>query len=599
MYRARDIILNWMHAHSPPSEQPPYLPPSQPSHSLPPSAWFHPIKDHTKPGSGFKHLPLPGPPPAELVSEEGREHSTVPEAPSSQPASLQSEDLYNSLSSCAMCWSFEEIQRGTKNFSLARQIGEGGFGIVYRATMRNTDYAVKKLKEDSQLDWTLVKQSFKTEVEKLSLYRHPNILDFAGYTIGVGAHCLLYQFMPNGSLEDRLHCQNTAALSWSQRVSVLLGAAKALQFLHSCSPMVIHGDVKSSNILLGEHLEPKLGDFGLARLCQTPSRAAGKTTTVAHTKTVRGTLAYLPDEYLKDGQLGVEIDVYSFGVVLLEVLTGRRALGVTGQSKTVYLKDLVADFECDGQGTRTGKHSQTESILGAAQHICRDHLDSKVMTAGKPAPSGSLEIAQLACQCLHRRKKKRPLMAEVFKTLQDRYTAQTYSCRSTTNMSSVLPQPLPPKTPAWTDASVEALRSEFTKLGPQEDTYCCTQHVHVPSLSSMLASSGLQKVDRDKETLGMNSSQRFPCESDESQGFSQYLSSSDSSSVSKSNTPGTVWSQGDGDYSSWAVLSQTSSAAGLSSQRIVDNAAKQHSGTQNGTSQQGIAVLIWIVVLWE
>lgn len=71
----------------------------------------------------------------------------------------------------------------------------------------------------------------------------------------------------------------------------------------------------SSNILLGEHLEPKLGDFGLARLCQTPSRAAGKTTTVAHTKTVRGTLAYLPDEYLKDGQLGVEIDVYSFGVV--------------------------------------------------------------------------------------------------------------------------------------------------------------------------------------------------------------------------------------------------------------------------------------------
>lgn len=71
----------------------------------------------------------------------------------------------------------------------------------------------------------------------------------------------------------------------------------------------------SSNILLGEHLEPKLGDFGLARLCQNPSRATGKTTTVAQTKTVRGTLAYLPEEYLKDGQLGVEIDVYSFGVV--------------------------------------------------------------------------------------------------------------------------------------------------------------------------------------------------------------------------------------------------------------------------------------------
>lgn len=71
----------------------------------------------------------------------------------------------------------------------------------------------------------------------------------------------------------------------------------------------------SSNILLGEHLDPKLGDFGLARLCRNPSRTPGKTSSVAQTSTVRGTLAYLPDEYLKDGQLGVEIDVYSFGVV--------------------------------------------------------------------------------------------------------------------------------------------------------------------------------------------------------------------------------------------------------------------------------------------
>ncbi|XP_041953784.1 interleukin-1 receptor-associated kinase 1 isoform X1 [Alosa sapidissima] len=580
MYRARDIIFNWMQTQSPPSEQPPCPPRSPPRSSFsPPSSLFYPVKEpkHTKPVSESKHLPLPGPPPAELVSHEGRKPTALPEASSAQPASLKSVDLYNSLSSCAMCWSFEEIQRGTENFSLARQIGEGGFGMVYRATMRNTDYAVKKLKEDSQLDWTLVKQSFKTEVEKLSLYRHPNILDFAGYSIGEGTHCLLYAFMPNGSLEDRLHCQDIPVLSWSQRLGALMGAAKALQFLHSWSPQVIHGDVKSSNILLGEHFEPKLGDFGLARLCQTPGRATGKTTTVAQTKTVRGTLAYLPDEYLKDGLLGVEIDVYSFGVVLLEVLTGRRALEVTDRSKAIYLKDLVAELEDEGQSTRTGKNSQTENISTAAQHICRNHLDSKVVTGGKPVPSGALEIAQLACQCLHRRRKKRPLMAEVFKTLQNNYKNQMYTCRSI-NISSELPQPPPPQTPAWTDTSVEALRSEFTKLGPQEDTYCCTQHVHVPSLSSMAYSSEFQKDDGSKETLGMYFSHRFPCESDESQGFSQYFSSSDSSTLPKSNIPGTIRSLGDGDYSSsgsQAGLSQTSSAAGSSSEGIVVNAAKQ------------------------
>lgn len=152
---------------------------------------------------------------------------------------------------------------------------------------------------------------------------------------------------------------------------------------------------------------------------------------------------------------------------------------------------------------------------------------------------------------------------QIFKTLQDNYKDETYTCRSTINVSSELPQPPPPHTPAWTDTSVDDLRSQFTKLGPQEDTYCCTQHVHMPSLNSKVSSSS--SVDQSKETLGMVFSQRFPCESDESQGFSQYISSSNSSSVSKKNIPETARSQGDGDYSSSGSqvdLSTMSSAAG-------------------------------------
>ncbi|XP_063064825.1 interleukin-1 receptor-associated kinase 1 [Engraulis encrasicolus] len=593
MFRARDILIKGMHiVHPSPSQNPPsfpppplpHPPPPQPCHASLPSTWLYPVKESPATSTislpDGRHLPLPCPPPAELMSQDERR-------PPTEPSSLKSEeDLYSSLS-CAMCWPLEEIQRGTDNFSSARQIGEGGFGLVYRATMRNTDYAVKKLKEDSQLDWALVKQSFKTEVEKLSLYRHPNILDFAGYSIGDGTHCLLYVFMPNGSLEDRLQCQNSNGLSWSQRIHVLQGAAKAIQFLHACCPKVIHGDVKSSNILLGQHLEPKLGDFGLARLCKSPGRAAGgKTTTVAQTKTVQGTLAYLPDEYLKDHQLGVEIDIYSFGVVLLEVLTGRRALEVTDQSKAVYLKDLVAELEEDGGSLHTGKHSKAECISPAAHSICRSHLDSRVVAAGNAAPSGSLEIAQLACQCLHKRRKKRPPMSEVFKTLMSSCADQTYTCRSTVSLSSALPPPPPPKTPASADSSVEALQSEFTKLRPQEHTYYCSPHEPVSSLSSassasttLSSSSGLPPIDRSRDTRGMSpSSHRVPCESDESLGFSQYLSSSESSTSPKGSMPGTLRSEGDGDYSScasWTGASQASSGAGPSSQEVVVNPAKQ------------------------
>jgi len=105
------------------------------------------------------------------------------------------------------CWPLSEISQGTHNFSEELKIGEGGFGCVYRAVMRNTLYAVKRLKEGADLEWTTVKQSFLTEVGQLSRFRHPNIVDFAGYCAQSGFYCLVYGFLPNGSLEDRLHSQ--------------------------------------------------------------------------------------------------------------------------------------------------------------------------------------------------------------------------------------------------------------------------------------------------------------------------------------------------------------------------------------------------------
>ncbi|XP_026634280.1 interleukin-1 receptor-associated kinase 1 isoform X2 [Microtus ochrogaster] len=298
------------------------------------------------------------------------------------------------------CWPFCEISQGTCNFSEELRIGEGGFGCVYRAVMRNTTYAVKRLKEEADLEWTVVKQSFLTEVEQLSRFRHPNIVDFAGYCAESGFYCLVYGFLPNGSLEDRLHLQTQACspLSWPQRLDILLGTARAIQFLHQDSPSLIHGDIKSSNVLLDERLMPKLGDFGLARFSRFAGANPSQSSTVARTCTVRGTLAYLPEEYIKTGRLAVDTDTFSFGVVILETLAGQRAVRTQG-TRTKYLVGVSMDVWA----------------APIAAQIYKKHLDSR---PGPCPPQLGLALAQLACCCMHRRAKKRPPMTQVYKRLE-------------------------------------------------------------------------------------------------------------------------------------------------------------------------------------
>nr|XP_034341272.1 interleukin-1 receptor-associated kinase 1 isoform X6 [Arvicanthis niloticus] len=364
--------------------------------------------------SELLQVPLPaflGPPLPSLAPS-----STKP-SPESPVSGLQK------AHASPFCWPFCEISQGTCNFSEELRIGEGGFGCVYRAVMRNTTYAVKRLKEEADLEWTVVKQSFLTEVKQLSRFRHPNIVDFAGYCAESGFYCLVYGFLPNGSLEDQLHLQTQACspLSWPQRLDILLGTARAIQFLHQDSPSLIHGDIKSSNVLLDERLMPKLGDFGLARFSRFAGANPSQSSTVARTCTVRGTLAYLPEEYIKTGRLAVDTDTFSFGVVILETLAGQRAVRTQG-AKTKYLKDLIED-EAEEAGVAL-KSTQPTLCVGVATdawaapiaaQIYKKHLDSR---PGPCPPQLGLALAQLACCCMHRRAKKRPPMTQVYKRLE-------------------------------------------------------------------------------------------------------------------------------------------------------------------------------------
>uniref|UniRef100_A0A8C8XC77 Interleukin 1 receptor associated kinase 1 n=1 Tax=Panthera leo TaxID=9689 RepID=A0A8C8XC77_PANLE len=403
LLRARDIITAW----HPPA---PLLPPgtSTPRPSSPPAPSEAEAPRPRKLQTSASTLPSP-------VFPGSQTHSGAELGPVPSPAALQPPPPYPDPSSTKpnpespvsllqgahpspFCWPLTEISQGTHNFSEELKIGEGGFGCVYRAVMRNTLYAVKRLKEGADLEWTTVRQSFLTEVEQLSRFRHPNIVDFAGYCAESGFYCLVYGFLPSGSLEDRLHLQQACPpLSWPQRLNILLGTARAIQFLHQDSPSLIHGDIKSSNVLLDDRLMPKLGDFGLARLSRFAAASPGQSSTVARTRTVRGTLAYLPEEYVKTGRLAVDTDTFSFGVVVLETLAGQRAVRTHG-TKTKYLvyeslerlQAAVAgpalEPEAAGHGPPSPQENSYISTAGSAPSAAGS-LRPLAVPPGAPAPA--------------------------------------------------------------------------------------------------------------------------------------------------------------------------------------------------------------------
>ncbi|XP_070460668.1 interleukin-1 receptor-associated kinase 1 isoform X2 [Equus przewalskii] len=511
LLRARDIITAW---HPPAPNKPPSTTALKPSSLSAPSEAeaLSPRKLQSSastllspafPGSQTHSGPELGPVPS-LAALRPPPASPAPSSTKSPESQLS---LLQGAHPSPFCWPLHEISRGTHNFSEELKIGEGGFGCVYRAVMRNTVYAVKRLKEEADLEWTTVKQSFLTEVEQLSRFRHPNIVDFAGYCAQTGCYCLVYGFLPNGSLEDRLHFQpplcpllplplQTQAcppLSWPQRLDILLGTARAIQFLHQDSPSLIHGDIKSSNVLLDERLMPKLGDFGLARLSRFAGANPSQSSTVARTRTVRGTLAYLPEEYVKTGRLAVDTDTFSFGVVVLESLVGQRAVRTHG-ARTKYLKDLVEE-EAEEAGVAL-KSTQTAIKAGLATdawaapiatQIYKKHLDPR---PGPCPPELGLALGQLACCCLHRRAKRRPPMTQVYERLEKLQVAVT-------------------------GLSLEPEAASHSPPSPQENSYVSTASSALSSTSlrpPLAVPSGAPAQTTERLQKGPNQ----PVESDES-----------------------------------------------------------------------------------
>ncbi|KAI4377814.1 hypothetical protein MLD38_015388 [Melastoma candidum] len=310
-------------------------------------------------------------------------------------SSTLSEDLSASIPGSNLhVFTLQELKVVTHNFSSSNLLGEGGFGPVHkgfvddrlRPGLKPQPVAVKLL----DLDGLQGHREWLTEVIFLGQLRHRHLVKLIGYCCEDEHRLLVYEYMPRGSLENQLFGRFSAALPWSTRMKIALGAAKGLAFLHEAEKPVIYRDFKGSNILLDSDCTAKLSDFGLAK--------DGPEGDDTHVSTrVMGTQGYTAPEYLMTGHLTARSDVYSFGVVLLELLTGRKSMDKSRPSREQNLVEWARPMLNDPRKLARIMHPRLE---------------------GQYSEAGAQRAAALAYQCLSFRPKQRPTMCKVVEVLE-------------------------------------------------------------------------------------------------------------------------------------------------------------------------------------
>lgn len=234
-------------------------------------------------------------------------------------------------------YSYKDLKSATKKFSEENKLGEGGFSDVYKGTLKNGNIiAVKKL----ALSSSRAKADFESEVKLISNVHHRNLIRLLGCSNKGPELLLVYEYMANGSLDRFLYGERRGALNWKQRFEIIFGTARGLAYLHEQFHVcIIHRDIKSSNILLDDDFQPKIADFGLARLL--PEDQSHLSTRFA------GTLGYTAPEYAIHGQLSEKVDTYSFGVVVLEIISGRKCNEMKVESTEFLLEQAWKLYEDD------------------------------------------------------------------------------------------------------------------------------------------------------------------------------------------------------------------------------------------------------------
>ncbi|KAI3446792.1 hypothetical protein Pfo_003457 [Paulownia fortunei] len=286
-------------------------------------------------------------------------------------------------------FNFAQITAATDNFSCVNKLGEGGFGPVYKGELHNgLQIAIKRLSKSSRQGT----EELKNELALTTRVQHVNLVKVLGICTEREEQMLIYEYMPNGSLDMYLFDPvKRLCLDWQKRVQIIEGVTQGLLYLHEYSVVtIIHRDLKASNILLDKEMKPKISDFGIARIFQKDKNAAS-------TGRIIGTYGYVPPEYLKGGLYSRKYDVYSFGVLLLQILSGKKTSSLYGLHKNQNLLE----------------HAYQLWKTGNSMDFMDPSLDDTSSTCKMK------RCMQVALLCVQERWEDRPSMLEVSSMLKN------------------------------------------------------------------------------------------------------------------------------------------------------------------------------------
>ncbi|XP_021855705.1 G-type lectin S-receptor-like serine/threonine-protein kinase At5g35370 isoform X1 [Spinacia oleracea] len=322
-------------------------------------------------------------------------------------SSLSSGDLEAfSIPGLPVRYDYEELREATDNFST--QIGSGGFGAVYKGKL--PDKSVVAVKKITNLG-VEGKREFCTEIAVIGNIRHVNLVKLKGYCVEGNQRLLVYEYMNHGSM-DRTLFGNGPVLEWQERVDIALGTAHALAYLHSgCERKIIHCDVKPENILLHDHFQPKVSDFGLSKLLN-PEQSS-------HFTTMRGTRGYLAPEWLTSSGISEKTDVYSYGMVLLELVSGRKNCSLQPMQQSHSLDD----DNSFGISSSTSSNSGVVyfPMLALEMHEQGRYLElADLRLEGRVTSEEVQKLVCIALCCAHEDPGLRPSMGSVVGMLEGR-----------------------------------------------------------------------------------------------------------------------------------------------------------------------------------